>query len=355
MVAQSAAAEPRFAVREGMRCAHCHVNRTGGGMRTPFGVSFAQTGLPTFRMPAPFDPALGASVAIGANLRLSHLTTMPAQTSIADTVRTSDASNSFDMTEGNLYIRADIVPDRLTIYIDETIAPEGASAREAFVLVSGPMGSYIKAGRFLLPFGLRIPDDDAFIRRETGFTYANQDLGVELGIAPHPFSLSVAVTNGSLGGSDPDPFKQVTASADVVWSWGRAGLSFAYNDTSSDDFDLQTIAGGAHVGMRLGRLIALAELDWVHGSGSGETWDQWMLYAAADFEVLKGLYLQFDFQANDPLLSMKNNERDRFSVGVSWFPIQLLEIRARYRINRDIPQRVSGNADDLLIEVHGVL
>ena len=39
-------AEPNFAARTGYSCAQCHVNRTGGGMRTAFGSVYAQTILP---------------------------------------------------------------------------------------------------------------------------------------------------------------------------------------------------------------------------------------------------------------------------------------------------------------------
>ena len=74
-----------------------------------------------------------------------------------------------------------------------------------------------------------------------------------------------------------------------------------------------------------------------------------------NFEAVKGLYARFMFEAADPLMSLDENERDRFTFGVSWFPIQLLETRARFRINRDIPQRVEANANELLFELHGFL
>ena len=51
-LAASASAEPRFALREGLACSACHVNRTGGGMRTPFGVAWAQTHCPRGARPA---------------------------------------------------------------------------------------------------------------------------------------------------------------------------------------------------------------------------------------------------------------------------------------------------------------
>lgn len=354
--AADAQAEPRFALREGLRCSHCHVNRTGGGMRTPFGVTFSQTNLVSFRLTGVYDPHLGDSVAYGANLRLSNRTLLPASTKLGDRERTTELENSFEISEGNIYIRADPIPGHLTLYIDEEVTPEGASSREAFVMVYGlPSELYIKAGRFLLPYGLRILDDDAFIRTETGFNYTNQDLGLELGIIADPIELAIAVTNGSLGGSDPNPSKQVTAQAVAVWSWGRAGLSFAYNDTSSDDFPFQSITTGAHLGFQLGRLILLGEIDLIYGMTEPEPYYQLALFTEAHFEVVQGLQIRARFEAFDPLLSLDENERDRFVFGASWFPVQFLEVRAEYRLSRDIPQRVDGNVDSVIIQLHGFL
>ncbi len=351
-----AGAEPRFAVREGLRCGHCHVNRTGGGMRTAYGLSFAQTNLSTFRIKDYFSDLAGWRIRFGSNLRLSNRTVLSTKTELEGTERSVETSNSFEMSEGNLYFLADAIPGHLAVYLDETVAPEGASSREAFILLHGlPLDGYVKAGWLMPPFGLRIPDNRAFIRGETGFNYANSDLGVELGIAPHPFALSVAVTNGSLSGTDSNVFKQVSAHAVVATPYLRGGFSFSYNDTSVDDFVFESVTGGAHLAGRLGRLGMLAEMDLIYGMSEPEAYRQWALYTEANFEVVKGLYARFIFEAFDPLMSLDENERDRFVLGASWFPIQLLEVRAQYRINRDIPQRVQANADELIFELHGFL
>ena len=66
-------------------------------------------------------------------------------------------------------------------------------------------------------------------------------------------------------------------------------------------------------------------------------------------------YADAIFEGFDPLTSLKNNARDRFVFGMSWFPLPMCEIRAEYRLNRDIPQRIEGNADEIVIELHGFL
>ena len=353
---REAQAEPRFAVREGMHCAVCHINQTGGGMRTPYGSTFSQTDLPTARLKGVYLPDTGSYIRLGANIRLGNRSILETHTRLGEDEFEQAASNSFEISEGNLYVQVEPIPGKLSVYVDETVTPEGASSREAFLMVYNlPLGLYAKAGRFMLPYGLRIKDDQAFIRQQTGFTYADQDLGLEVGLSHHPLQVSLSFTNGSGGGFDPNIFKRITTSVSLAGPWIRGGGSFSYNDTSTDEFVFRTFTGGGQLGLRLGRLLLMGEFDWIHGVTDDESYDQYTMYTGVDFEPVKGLYLRFRWESFDPLLAMEENERDRFLFGLSWFPMQSMEIRAEYRHNRDIPQRVEGNADEIIIELHGFL
>jgi len=358
-----ASAEPQFAARKGVGCQVCHVNQTGGGMRTQYGSSFSQTDLPSKRMKGALNPNLTDWIQLGADIRGTWQMSMETHTKLPSEEAEDgfiewdrEATNSFEMPEGNLYLRVQPVPGYLTLYLDETVSPEGASAREAFVMVHGlPAGLYFKAGRFMLPFGLKVRDDEAFIRQQTGFTYATQDLGVEIGISPGPFAMSLAVSNGSGGGADPNMPKQITTRATLTGTWLQGGASYSFNDTSTDDFRFHTHVVGGHLALRLGRLVFLGEFDFLTGFTDDRPWSQYAIFTEVDFELLKGIWLKARWEGYDPLISLEENHRDRFVFGLSWFPVQYVELRAEYRLNRDIPQRIDGNVDQVVLEIHGFL
>lgn len=331
-----AVAEPAFAVRTGHRCSQCHLNRTGGGLRTPFGSLYTQTVLPNRLLPwrkadnlLPADP--DARFAVGADARVQYL---------ALNARAGPDSSSFEVPEANLYAEARLVPGRFSLYLDESVGPGGASARELFALWTLPVGNgYLKGGKFLPPFGWRLPDDAAFIRRSSGFTYSAPDQGLELGFEPGRWSFHLAAVNGS-GGSDNNRSKKFTLLALRRLGPGRLGLSAA-NDIAAG---VTTTHAGLLGGVNLGRLALLAEADWVELSREPDTTQRLLAWLEADLLIARGLNLKLAHDWIDPDRDVRTDARVRDSLGLELVPYPFVQLRWVAR-RLDGPPQVAGARD----------
>ncbi len=328
-------AEPYFAVRTGFKCGQCHVNITGGGKRTDFGNIYSQRFV-NARYSKPtrlgsFTPRLSPNISIGANLRLRNTVIYE----YADTLGNRAPKTSFiDITEGNLYLEAGLIPDRLTLYIDQMVSP-GPGTRETFGLLYGlPLNGYIKAGKILLPYGYRLWDDNAFIREATGFTYSGPELGLEVGFEPGNFSVNMAAT-----------MIQFSGLAAWVRRQARIGISWQNAIDGSD-----TRMFGALAGLHAGRITLLAEIDHI----SWATTRQQALFAELDFLLFRGynfkvVYDLFDRNLDIPL---KRDGQERITLGLEMFPVQFVQISVFYYINRFIPQNLPLNQNAFAMELH---
>src|SRR6202020_247255 len=160
--AQTARAEPYLAVQLGLKCGQCHVNPTGGGLRTAFGDIFAQTILPANHLDGAADNWTGAVnqfLRAGGDLRFdAAVTTAPNTRSL----------QQFDLEQTRVYLEADVIPGRLLAYVDEQVAPGGALMSGAYVWYwPGSHDWYLKAGQMYLPFGFRLQDQTAFVLTAT--------------------------------------------------------------------------------------------------------------------------------------------------------------------------------------------
>ncbi|MDZ7309582.1 MAG: hypothetical protein ONB49_21340, partial [candidate division KSB1 bacterium] len=269
--------------------------------------------------------------------------------------RSYQRDNSLDITEGNLYLQMEVIKDLLSIYLDETITPGSASNRESFVLVKNlPLNAYLKAGRLLLPYGLRLLDDDSFIRQKTGFNYDNQDLGAEIGFEPGPFSLSVAGSNGTQGGAEVNLDKQFSAVGSVVLRHLRVGGSFSRNRVAQT----LTYTYGGFAGLNVGRFTLLGEADIIEERVKGQEknrekfGDQLAAFAELDFLLTQGINLKTAYDFYDPRRKLKEDERNRLTVGLEAFLTQFLQFRGLYRFAESVPQKPREREDQLILEIH---
>lgn len=362
-------AEPHFAYKEGYKCSTCHVNQTGGGKRTAFGLLYTQTDLQPLWAKATektgdFSAQLGPSISMGADFMAVHKTAFKVEeqgrpAGAGETTYAQGGQNGFDLSSGQLYFEAALAPEVLSLYIDEIVTPAGAQSREAFVLWKQlPLNGYLKAGRMLLPFGIRVWDDEAFTRQVTGFNYDNQDLGVELGLEPGNTSFSLALTNGTQGTRDDNQAKAISALGSVYLGNLVLGGSCALNKAQG----IRRVALGPFAGARFGPLTAMGEADWLRDKGTAEQ-EQLVVYGSLDYWLRQGINLRLRYDFHDPYFryrapgaakaeKMAEDERSRISLGADALLTPYVSASAHYHLQKSVPQDLRGNTDSFILALH---
>ena len=345
LVASAARAEPYLAARTGLSCGACHLNRTGGGGRTAYGAGYGARSLPWKKLIAGHelvDGAIGERIRLGFDGRGSYAATFRDPGPYIGEAKISEAS---------LYLGVELVKDTLSIYVDESIAPGGASAREAVAIYAAPWaGLYAKAGKFFLPFGLRLQDDEAATRRGTGFTLDSSDVGAEVGFDDGRWTSALSITNGTSGGAESDNDKQIVWSGARVWTLGRLGLSASNNDLPEAAH--RTVAG-AFGTFNAGPVVVLAEADvlrdddGVHPETRGGAGHIEIDAAAHDGLNLRAFAGAYDLDRDNGV-----GRLSQWGVAADWTPLPGLQVRATYR-NRRGPASVPGSDDDqAALEIH---
>ena len=347
----AAVAEPHLAVRTGLKCAQCHVNRSGGGGRNAFGSVWAQTQLP-MRTVGIRSRSLSDWVSIGLDLRTLGTWNVKKGSDVEELPTTA-----IEITDAQVQLEARFIDNKLALYVDQTLGPERAYSRELFGLVEQlPLNGYVKAGKFLLPYGWRLWDDGEFIREETGFKYRTPDLGVELGVEPGRLSWFVALTNGSVGASEGNSGKMLSSTAVFTWPGFRVGASAAYNQ--GDGAKTQLV--GAYAGFSVGPLVILGEVDAVFGSfddANTNDRDGLLAFVEGDLLVRKGINLKATHGFHDPTASIRSgvesveeDQRARTRLGIETFPVSFVQLSAFYtRLDNAGDTR---DVDQLSLELH---
>jgi hypothetical protein len=365
---------PRFAARTGQSCALCHVDPMGSGPRTRFGANvYAQQALPMAlgeveigAMPV-LDFDNGFSAAIGADLRLLYAyvegTDDPGDTGL----------NSFFPMQADLYVTAQL-GEYLTFVLDR-----GITNFETFGMLHLPeRRAWLKAGHFVMPYGLRLADHTAFIREELGFSpraaYYGLDTGIEVGWQPGPFTFALALANGKpITGTAPVQFdrddgKAVYALAEYRFGAKnlplRAGLSGYTNDSGrkiviqqngtpqlQQDDRIERRQLGVYWTATVGRFTYLGETDGVRTTrfatdedslqSSSEQVDGYVVFNELSFLVIQGLDLQFQFEVQEADVDDDVDEVRRIGAGFEAFPMPMFSTKFLYR------RALDGDREDL--------
>jgi hypothetical protein len=351
----AARAEPYLAVRSGLKCMACHVNPGGGGKRTEFGAAYGQTALASERL----DPATGDAVPPSAAGPAMWTGKLNDQVGLGSDLRAtlqsvkvpgSKETLAFDPTRAQIYVEVKLLGERLSLYLDERVAPGAATNRETYALLwFADRRAYVKAGRMYIPFGLRVEDDTAFIRQVSGVNFNSSDDGVEGGLEVGPWSAAVSVTNGAGGGAETNRSKLISSAATYVHPDWRLGLSASVNRNGGADRRMQSVFGG----LRLGIVSALASAVYITDDGTpiGRV-RHWASLAEANIEAAKGHNIKLTYESYDPNVDVREDQRVRYSVVWEFVPFQFTQFRLGARKGSGIPQNNAQNASDVFLQWH---
>ncbi|MEO1248041.1 MAG: hypothetical protein AAFX56_20370 [Pseudomonadota bacterium] len=343
---ERASAEPYLAVQKGLHCSACHSHTAGGGRRIAYGNVFAQNEMPAETVGGGEQGIWTGQVmkflAVGGNFRSRYESI---------DIPGNEELSEFDVTRGTVYLEATLIPNRLSVYVDQQLAPNGSLNREAYAKVRDRSGKWhLAGGQFYLPYGLRLQDDSAFIRRTTGINFETPDRGLQLGYENGSWSTIVSATNGSGGGAEIDDGKQFSAVTTWVRPGWRVGASF--NDNNADAGDRQMF--NVFAGLRTGPVAWLAEVDRIRDDlDGGATRDAIAGLVEGNWLLRKGHNLKIGYEYFDPDDDLDEDHQVRWSAIWEYTPIQFLQGRVGVRLYDGVPESDFDNRDEYFLELHG--
>jgi hypothetical protein len=339
--ALTANAEPYLAVESGLKCANCHVNPGGGGKRNLLGTLYARNQIAARVVgmdETPWSGDVTKWLSVGGDFRGGYQSF-----DIPGVGRQSDS----DVSRATVYALFKAVPNLLSFYFDQKVAPDDSESREAYLLLTPARGKLaVKAGQLFLPFGLRIEDDDAFVRQASGINFNTPEDGVELALELAKWTAQVALTEGQ--SSDGDIGDHVSLSAAYVLPRWRVGASYNTNDNRLGDREMI----GVFAGLKTGPISWLAEVDFISDDFTVGGRDQMAMLLEGNWRLHKGHNLKVSYDYLDPQDDRGEDHQERYSVVWEYSPIQFVQSRIGFRSYNGIPNFPLSNRDELFAELH---
>lgn len=338
-------AEPYLAIKNNQKCSACHIDANGGGARNGYGAFYGSQVLP--QSPGnthAFDSGeISESFRLGADFRFNY--------SWLDQ-EYAEQQQSFGTQSGQLYVTLQPKGGKFLLHIDEQVMPGGALNRQAFVVTRLNDHHSLKAGTFILPYGLRVEDDSAYMRQASQINFDSNDNGAEWAMEYNKLLINLAVTNGSASQTNDDTRMAYTTRGEYLGSNWRVGAGYLLNDAAAGELSLANIFGGFH----WSGFVFMFELGRIEDTSIsniiGESQTQWVNFFEVNKEVAKGYNLKVTSEYLDPDGDIKDNERRRHSLLLEYTPFAHMQVRGGLRFGDDIPIAAGGDTTDAFVQLH---
>ena len=361
---------PRFALMAGAKCSSCHVNPTGGQMRTEYGLAFSTDKVPIEAWrdsDFTFSGKVSDNISIGGEYRSQFIYDGLSKTTAFQAMTTSVYGAATIGKKIVFYFKQDLINGT---YNGLSNGTDPFNGTEAFVLARIlPSGGYIKGGSFMPNYGWRIDDHTSYTRGgDLGYTGAGsqagllfvpnyKDIGVEVGAYIENLFVTAGLFNGT-GHRYPIDFSDKKAYAvKVEYSGGISSLNFILG-ASAYGFRAFSM-GGVSAGFGTGDVTILGEIDWTKNYMVGPANPGGNLSAAfaeIDFRAIQGVWIIGKFDMVDPVEGVADDDASpftntvkRLTLGFEIFPFSFVDLRPQYRIVMETP----GISNDVaLVQMH---
>lgn len=333
LLAEPAFAYPQFQLSTGnTRCNLCHFAPAGGGLITDYGR----------------DEAEGSISMTAGNSRLAHgLFTLPDWVVLGGDLRgaavvkdngTNPQYLLFPM-QADLYARLAKGPVSLNVTVGMRGAARGSSvslaerviSREHYIMWQPEdIGWYARAGRFFAPYGLRLQDHTAYVRRYLGQHTLEETYNVSAGFIEDAWELHATVFASPRYLSIPDLLGSGvgTPSRGAAVYYERRGLddTLAYGVQSrvdiGDEDNKYWVGGVGKYWIEGAKLLLLSQLDIGLQTFAFDGPDPQLVLSAhlgATYFLRQGVLLGAALERYDPHVRLSGSARDSVNLSAQWF------------------------------------
>jgi len=323
LVPPRAEALPRYSARYEQKCALCHVNPSGGGLRNAYASERLIPDEIAWRRSQPallngLDSTFSKFLLIGTDFREVY---------IGSDVR--DGHLNFFQMQGDLYFNFQLEP-RVSLYYDRG----RSDTYEMFGLGYLTPHIYAKAGRFVPSYGWKFDDHTMFVRDELGLAPpSNSDVGLEAGYSKGAVDIQVGVVNGSRGNIRDNDTKAAGALNAVarhhMGPFGMAlGVSEYHRPSDLDHYD----AYGGYGYLTWRSFTWMGEADFVRRKPiGGDATVSVVSSHEVTWLVRQGLEVKATYDFYDPDRDVGAGAKSRWGGGVSFMPYPYMVLEGLLR------------------------
>ena len=356
---------PRFAVSNGASCIACHVNPTGSAMRNSHGndvVSLEELPLKRWMNKGDdnWDGHVTEQIQLGGDFRLQGV-------QYNDTNETQ--KSAFFPMQADIYVNLKL-NDNSSIFTKVGVKSSSSLNMEYWAMIQNlPLKSWLRMGRTLPNYGMRVDDHTSFIRggniNKTKVGLNEEDLTESEGLLFEPYLVPPTIleigipltkklewtnsfSTSLINDGQYNEMTNFTSKLTHIGSLGdiiRCRTSLSY--MQEGDFNMIGTSGGISIGNHV----------WTFAFDQAENWigdaTSIAIYNEIAWELMQGIQIIGKHDYFDPRTKWNDGSISRYVIGFEIYPLNVMEIKIQTRFSEVSMENMTTKKDpEYLIQTH---